>query len=262
MSVPASHTIAAPGAGPILLSVDGSAASREAAERGAALLAPRPAVAVSAWLPAPTFRHGSMADAPEAVLDPAAAVDAASEQAASAAAREVADALGARRPECAAEPVCVGRSTWRALLDEAEHRDASAIVVGSHERGAVARAVGSVLGSPGRTPARARARRATAVGGRDGRRSVSGPAVAFTTVRGAPVTDADARSLGPLRDLAVESGPPSRVTHVLAGPGPARSLAGRRGRGARGTGSPAHREAERRRARRDGSAAAFTVTGP
>ena len=130
---------------PVLLCVDGSAPARAAAERAADLLAAPSAVAVSAWLPAPTFRHGPLADVGEAVLEPASEVDAASERAARAAAQEVADDLGARGIACTAAPVCVGRSTWRALLETAADRDAGVVVTGAHgASGSPTNVIGSV----------------------------------------------------------------------------------------------------------------------
>ena len=130
---------------PLLLCVDGSAASRASASRGAELLAAPSAIAVSAWLPAPTFRHGPLADTAEALLEPAVEVDAASERAARAAAQEVADDLRAQGKACVAEPVCVGRSTWRTLLDVAADRDAAAVVAGAHgTSGSETNVIGSV----------------------------------------------------------------------------------------------------------------------
>jgi hypothetical protein len=48
---------------------------------------------------------------------------------------------------------------------------------------------------------------------------VSGEAVGFTALRGRPVEDPGGRTLGRLRDLAVDAGPAGRTTHALIGNG-------------------------------------------
>ncbi len=133
---------AAGGSGPVVFAYDGSELAKEAIAEAGALLEPGvDAVALTAWQP---FEVGFI---PAAGLqfdaaDATAVRDAAKRTAAEGA--TLADAAGfrARGDEVQAAP------TWKGIVEFANQNDARLIVLGSHGRSGIARAVvGSVAGA-------------------------------------------------------------------------------------------------------------------
>jgi nucleotide-binding universal stress UspA family protein len=124
--------------GPVLFAYDGSELARIAIEQAARELAPgRAALVLCVWQPAdvgfiPTGgRHFDALNAGEVR-------EAAEETAAEGAA--LADKVGFRSASLTAE----GAPTWKAIVEMADERQASLIVLGSHRRGGI---IGHLLGS-------------------------------------------------------------------------------------------------------------------
>lgn len=128
----------APPAGPILFAYDGSELAKLAIEEAGRQLAPaREAFVVCVWQPgdvgfaAPTELHLAAAHAPE--------VRKAAEEIA-AAGSSLAEKAGFRAQSTAIEAA----PTWKGIVEVAEERGASLIVLGSHDR---RRLAGRLLGS-------------------------------------------------------------------------------------------------------------------
>ena len=131
-----------PAAGPVVIAYDGSELSRRGIEEAGELLTPgRQALVVCVWEP---FDLGFVPvdDEPFDAED-AAAVRAAAERTAAAGAA-LADAAGFRSESLAIDTA----PAWKGIVQLADERDASVIVLGSHGRSGLASViVGSVAGA-------------------------------------------------------------------------------------------------------------------
>lgn len=140
-------------AGPVIFAYDGSESSRHAIQRGAALLRPASALALTVWesVGSVVFRHDlpeSLAVARDVVDELDAKTRAAAEQTAAEGA-ELISACGfeASPIACRAfdESPRQATTVWQEVVREAEERDAAAVVLGSRgQSGVRSRVLGSV----------------------------------------------------------------------------------------------------------------------
>lgn len=134
------------GEGPLVIGYDGSDQAKAAIESAGPLLAPRPAVVVTAWHSyADVSSAGALAAPGNLVLGAAQKIDEEIVRGAEATAAEGAEL--ARRAGLEAEPRAerARGSAWVTLVDAAQEQDAAALVVGSHGRSVLGSAVlGSV----------------------------------------------------------------------------------------------------------------------
>jgi nucleotide-binding universal stress UspA family protein len=137
--------------GPVIIGFDGTQASAGAVREAAALLAPRPALAVVVW---EAGRNFEVATLPEQVLEPSATIDVRGALQAEMSATEEAQRLAAQGAALAREAgleadgmaVADDVTVADTLIRLARELDAQAVVIGGREHhGLTRRGVGSTL---------------------------------------------------------------------------------------------------------------------
>jgi nucleotide-binding universal stress UspA family protein len=132
-------------AGPAVFAFDGSDASATALDAGAALLAPRPALVMTAWESIASVAPMSLAGVPAGVAAGGAEeLDAAAHDVAARSAAAGVAALAERGWEVRAQPLEAPRGVCRGLVDAAADADAAVVVTGTRGHG---RIVAAILGS-------------------------------------------------------------------------------------------------------------------
>jgi nucleotide-binding universal stress UspA family protein len=131
---------------PVLIAYDGSPHARAAIEQASSLLSGRGAVVVTAWQSVRPAAAGALLGLPADVAqDAVRKLDDATAEEARAAAAEGAGLAKQQGLDAESRVVLASASLWEAILQTADELDASAIVIGSRGRSAIASALlGSV----------------------------------------------------------------------------------------------------------------------
>jgi len=127
----------APNAGPLLFANDGSANANRAIEQGSSLLSARPALVLHVW-------HSFAAQMPDYGPDLAKDIDEVADQHAHSLAHDGAGFATERGLEAEESCLRTEAPVWRGILDVADQREASAIIVGSRGLTGLSAALGSV----------------------------------------------------------------------------------------------------------------------